>query len=434
MGFRLPNFLRGFVPASLRETYAPLDNPGRGWYHIYTYEIGSGKPVLPPMRYEGETLALLLMDIGLYREKKLDEEGLQEIRGILAAFAQAGMDMILRVCYDTRGEGLEREPAVISTVLEHMEQLGPIFLEYEKEIYVYQGLFVGNWGEMHGSKFLAKNFLARLYETFNRAVQGRIPLALRRPVQYRMLVPEGQERSGLGFFDDAMFSSDTHLGTFAQPGQGGSAWEEMWDREREIAFEAPFAAKVPFGGEALAGNQDSPEKTMEILRSFQVSYLNSVHDVNCLERWKNMPAAAGETGAETLYDWIGAHLGYRLLIRETSWEKNRPEKTGRLGKHQFRIRVLNSGFAPCYRELEIKFFRKKGPSGEFVPFGKLVPDGREGFVPGREISLYCCPEQEPEAGDRIYIGAREKISGRTVSFAQVSEEPGEYLFIGCFGG
>ena len=112
----------------------------------------------------------------------------------------------------------------------------------------------------------------------------------------------------------------------SQTGQGGSAWEEMWDREREIAFEAPFAAKVPFGGEALAGNQDSPEKTMEILRSLQVSYLNSVHDVNCLERWKNMPAAAGETGAETLYDWIGAHLGYRLSIRETSWEKNRPER------------------------------------------------------------------------------------------------------------
>lgn len=436
MKFQIPNIFKGFVPAPLQETDALLDNPGRGWYHIYTYEIGSGKPALTPVHYVGESLALVLLDIGLYREKPLDEKGLCEIRGILASFAQAGMDMILRICYDTKGEGLNREPAVVTTVIEHLGLLGPILIEFEKQIFVYQGLLVGNWGEMHGSKFLSKNYLVKLYEAFHRATQGRIPLALRRPVQYRMITPEGVERTGLGFFDDAMFSSDTHLGTFAQTGQGGSAWEEMWERDREIAFEAPFAEKVPFGGEALAGGQDSPEETLEILRSLRVSYLNSVHDVNCLERWKKMPCQTGENAEKTLYDYIGAHLGYRLLIRDVKWEKNRPEKTGRLGKHQFRVNVLNSGFAPCYRELEMKIFAENpNSSGELILLGNLVQEEPKGFFPGQETSLYCCPDSDPGAGARIYIGAREKVSGRPVFFAQISEDgPKESLFIGTIGG
>lgn len=412
-----------------------MENPGRGWYHIYTYEIGSGNPALPPAHYTGESLALVLVNIGLYRDQPLDEKALEEIRGILSSFVQAGMDMILRICYDTKGEGLDREPAVITTVLHHIGQLGPILLEFERQIYVCQGLLVGNWGEMHGSKFVTKNFLVRLYEAFCQASRGKIPLALRRPVQYRMITPEGVERSGLGFFDDAMFSSETHLGTFAQAGQGGTAWEEMWERNREIAFEAPFSAKVPFGGEALAGEQDSPEKTIEVLRSLQVSYLNSVHDVNCLERWKKMSCPAGDGGPQTLYDYIGGHLGYRLLIREASWEKNRPEKTGRPGKNQFRVDVLNTGFAPCYRELEMKIYVEKPDSLKtLTPLGSLVQAGSKGFPPGESVSLFCCPDAEPEAGARIYIGAREKDSGKPVHFAQTSEGGGEYLLIGTIGG
>ena len=436
MRFQIPNIFKGFVPAPLKETDSLPDNPGRGWYHIYTYEIGSGKPALTPVRYAGESLALVLLDIGLYRERSLDAEGLGEIRGILDSFAQAGMDMILRICYDTKGEGLNREPAVITTVLEHIGILGPILSEYEKQIYVYQGLLVGNWGEMHGSKFLSKTHLGRLYEAFRQATQGRIPLALRRPVQYRMLTPEGVERPGLGFFDDAMFSTDTHLGTFAQVGQGGSSWEDMWERDREIAFEAPFAAKVPFGGEALSGQKDGPEETIEILRSLRVSYLNSVHDVNCLERWKGMPCQTEGSAEKTLYDYIGGHLGYRLLIQEVKWEKNRPEKTGRLGKHQFRVNVMNSGFAPCYRELEMKIYAGSPDSSkELRPLGSLVQEEPKGFLPGQETSLFCCPDPEPAAGARIYIGVREKVSGRPVYFAQISEEkPEEYLFIGTIGG
>ena len=47
---------------------------------------------------------------------------------------------------------MEREPTLFSIVLTHMRQLGAVVRAYESDILITQGLFIGNWGEMHGSK------------------------------------------------------------------------------------------------------------------------------------------------------------------------------------------------------------------------------------------------------------------------------------------
>ena len=57
--------------------------------------------------------------------------------------------MILRVCYDTEGKGMEREPQRIFVVQRHMQALGSLAERYADAILTVQGVFVGSWGEMH---------------------------------------------------------------------------------------------------------------------------------------------------------------------------------------------------------------------------------------------------------------------------------------------
>lgn len=64
--------------------------------------------------------------------------------------------MILRVCYDTEGKGMEREPQRIFVVQRHMQALGSLAERYADAILTVQGVFVGSWGEMHTSRFCAR--------------------------------------------------------------------------------------------------------------------------------------------------------------------------------------------------------------------------------------------------------------------------------------
>ena len=92
---------------------------------------------------------------------------------------------------------MENEPSSIKIVKSHMKQLGSIICEHmsKKEslpgkILVHQGLFVGSWGEMHGSKFLSEARMKELSDTFLEATKGSCPIAVRKPVQLRSIVEQ----------------------------------------------------------------------------------------------------------------------------------------------------------------------------------------------------------------------------------------------------
>ena len=140
-------------------------NPGRGWYHIYTFTLDKREKdgLLYQPYWDDETLVLVRFDIGAFRGMSLSEEALEYADEILKCFHSRGKEIILRVLYDTQGKGMEREPTLFSIVLTHMRQLGAVVRAYESDILITQGLFIGNWGEMHGSKFLDQEYIRKLY-------------------------------------------------------------------------------------------------------------------------------------------------------------------------------------------------------------------------------------------------------------------------------
>ena len=143
-----------------------------------------------------EQLALVLILIGDYRACEIPKEALLHIGQILEFFRRNGKETILRFVYDNEGKGMEREPLTASMVKRHMEQIGGAIRPYMEDILVLQGIFVGNWGEMHGSKFLGRDSMCDLMNALYRATEGRCFLAVRTPAQWRT-VADGSAEPGL---------------------------------------------------------------------------------------------------------------------------------------------------------------------------------------------------------------------------------------------
>ena len=95
-----------FQQVELIESNVCLENPGRGWYGIYTFVVQDS--INPEeLRWslrEGESLALVLLDIYKYRSMPLDRTALENIRNILSFFMQYEKDVILRPVYETEGK------------------------------------------------------------------------------------------------------------------------------------------------------------------------------------------------------------------------------------------------------------------------------------------------------------------------------------------
>lgn len=403
--------------AALCESEEPLSNPGRGWYHIYTFRPDERNyDALQWLFLEDtETLVLLRLDIGAFRQTPLDDAALSFVEEVLGRFCGLKKDIILRVLYDTEGKGMEREPSTLSMVQTHMRQLGAIVSDYADAILVSQGLFIGNWGEMHGSKFLGAPQLRTLEATWRKATQGKVGIALRKPVFCRIVRAAGEPVQGIGLYDDALFASATHLGTFGVKKKAEADWEEPWCAVDELAYLTPYVAEVPCGGEALAGEQPDWNETILKLRQMQISYLNSVHGEKRLAQWKEINGAAG-----TLYDYIGAHLGYRFTVRkaEVKWRANR-----------ITLQIENTGFAPLYDAAEL-FFQLESNDGESrrIP----IPYDMRSISGGTMAEIVTGTEQMKAAvsadGAQLFLGMMRQKDGRSIRFA--NEKAKELLFLG----
>ena len=223
----------GFRAAKLTESTAEMSNPARGWYQIHTF-LAEQEPDFEELRWclhPKDTLAFLLIDIGHFRDRDLDQEVLDRICRIFKFFSERSYDCIVRVVYDHEGKALLREPSFFSQVVSHLGQIGKLVKEFTDSIYVFQGMLVGNWGERHSSRFLSEARLRQMAEILRRSRGEETYLAVRRPVYWRMLHEE-QKRKGaaasddMGIFDDGILGSESHLGTFGTESKTDAAWNE----------------------------------------------------------------------------------------------------------------------------------------------------------------------------------------------------------------
>ena len=430
-----------WMPEELWENTEELENPARGWYEIYTFraEDGIHPQELRWSLREGETLALVLIDLRAYRNRALGHEALENIGSILSFFMQYRKDVILRPVYDTEGKGREREPEAFETVLMHAGQITEVLQQTEHSVCIFQGLLVGSWGEMHDSRYLSAWHLRKLYDTIKPCLGHEIYLAVRTPAMWRILTDEAQFEQGsfekTAVFDDGILGSMTHLGTFGTMTRDAAGWEQAWTRKEELAFLEHITGEAPCGGEVVSGaddRQESAEFVLSELKTMHLTYLNCAHDRKVLDDWKQIRLnTEGVWKGQSLYDYIGSHLGYRLTLRSVEM------RTRLWGNWEMELEIENTGFAAPFQEMELCFLLEMEGSIQEIPIEfdarACTPGERKKIVRSFRTDRVDRMKEKDTAkrgtqmaemilqtgfrGEQIFLELRRKKDGRPVRFA-----------------
>ena len=422
---------RSFHAENLKRQQKPYIAPGRGWYHIYTFRLGRPEEVsldwLPD--YPGETLALVRLDIRDYASRELDTLALDFAEQIFRAFQERKKEMILRVCYDTEGKGMEREPQRIFVVQRHMQALGSLAERYADAILTVQGVFVGSWGEMHTSAYLTEEHIRQMWDMLKIHTTDKIRVAVRTPAQWRTLIPEEKfqkrEWKALGLFDDGIFGSTTHLGTFGTMMREAAGWEKPWSRKEELEFIEQISRDFPCGGEAIA--EADPDRADQILtkdakavisemQKMHLAYLNLVHDTRILDQWKAQSCGKdGIWSGKTLYEYVSAHLGYRFVLKKVEMLVPKRDKI------KFIFEVENCGFASMFQEAQLFLIQENEKERKEMLLSEEVQKWHGG-------STYKVETETGAMKGNIFLQIRRKKDGKIISFA--NKNSADRLLIG----
>lgn len=399
----------------LDESTCALSNPGCGWYHLYSFDLAEESFLY--IACEEEELVLLRIDIHAFRScEQIPKEALDWADRILTFFAQHGKGIILRIVYDTDGHGMEHEPSSVSIVKSHMRQLGEVIKAHAGEILVHQGLFVGSWGEMHGSKFLMGERMEELAGSLAQAIDGTCPIAVRKPVQLRDIENKTTISGAFTLFNDGIFGSETDLGTY-----------EAMARQDELDWQQRQMQRRFCGGEALGGMSTNmvlgktdpsvPSFTMldwhqaaADLAKMHISYLNSTYRQELLDNWKMQRA---EWNGEEMsgYDYIGRHLGYRFTVT-----------CARMNNDILQIIIRNTGFANLCEEAVCKLVLVEREEEAFQCF-EIACDPRtwdsgtdttiESSIPQEILRM----QEDKMLPVQFYFQLTRKRDGRILAFA-----------------
>lgn len=361
-----------YTPVEYPESARYLDNPYMGFYHIYgyvlkdevTYAAPEDVPNIPePEDRPQERLVQIQINLCLFRNQPLTDTALSQLDTILSAWSSTNYSLLLRFVYDWDGRGLESEPQDISVILQHMEQVAPVYNRYAAHILSLQGLFTGNYGEMNNTHYGSTEALQQLAAKLAETTSPSIYLAVRTPNQWRIITEAEscEELSSaqdnpylhrLGLYNDGMFGNESDTGTYMDR-----------SREEEIAFQNELCRTVPNGGEAIIENPyNDLENVIADMRQMHVSYLNSAYDPAVLNKWKTTPYTGSDPYyGEVGYDYIRDHMGYRFVLRSTELARDYV-----LMQSVLRIAIENVGFAPSYRGFSFRLTLLNTETGETI--------------------------------------------------------------------
>ena len=429
------------------ESTQPLANPYQGFYRIIRYtlsdDVPSGEAAIGADSY-AHPLALLEINLKQFRTSAISENGLAQLNNILASWSRspAHTRLILRFLYDWDGVAAAAEPESLTLVLTHMDQVAPVVNRYRDAVYLMQGIFIGNWGEMHHSRFSDDASLEMLIRHLNDIIDPSVYLSVRTPAQWRMVhnrydlprefpafAADGSLMGRLGLFNDGILGSESDLGTYGNTARRDAVSPaEPLTREEELAFQNSLCRYVPNGGEVVWNhNLSNLETSVSVLRTMHVSYLNVDYDRRVLDAWRR----AVWTGNDAFhgcdgYRYVQAHLGYRYLIRACRLKRSgwlRPALA-------LSLTLQNTGFSNTMKPFRTDIVLKQVQTGvcSRIPF----PMDLRRLSSGQTRS---CSVKLPAAGlapgcYRLYFSVADKGSGQRILLANKNEVTEHGYFLG----
>ena len=442
-----------YIPYELEESSDKLSNPYIGWYTMYGYllsddasfnlPLASNDIVVPSdyiLPYSKEhdlsnlypDMTLLQINLKNYANCELSSLALTQLDNIFSAWSETFSSLIVRFVYDWDGNGMKTEPESINQVLSHMEQIAPVINKYASSIYILQGIFVGSWGEMHGTAHIADGGMETLINQLSNVTDPDIFLSVRTPAQLRTITKskapldassafDGTLFSRLGLFNDGMLGSANDTGTYGETAAISSDYFSSWSREDELAFQNELCRFVPNGGEVIIDNEyNNLANAISDLSRTHVSYLNSAYDASVLNKWKNdifisdtSDIFYGQSG----YDYIGNHLGYRFVIRSSSCDfiPFISESAS------FSVTIENVGFANALRPFDVNI-HAISENGQIYTFSTEADTRFWDSVASNNLSASLDIGLLSDSSYDIYISCFDKALNRPIFFANETDE------------
>ncbi len=447
-----------FSPSHFAESSLPLQNPYCGFYQLYGFRLSEAqstdeikKTCEQYLSATDRNLILLEINLAEYANQPLTQTALKELSLLLSEFSSAKKQLILRFLYDWDGKALETEPEKREQILSHMKQVSPIINTFAPSIFLLQGTWTGNCGEMTQTNYGSANDLICFMNQLSRLTDPQIFLSVRTPAQLRTITGSFQALAGsqpydgtlsarLGLFNDGMLGSvfdygtydDTPLLALSQSEDISSSpadYSEKGTRKEEILFQDRLCRYVPNGGEVIVDNPcNDLGNAISDLSAMHVSYLNQEHDEAVLNKWKH--TSLGTSSQDSAYsgcngyDYIAAHLGYRYVIRQASlsyspW-KNPAAKLS--------LTLENTGFAPAYRRFQTTLLLKNKETKEETEIS-LDFDNRTLLSEASTILSISLPVKELEQGSyELYFSMTDPASTQKILLA--NEDASESIFLG----
>lgn len=419
------------------ESASYLPNPNRGFYYMYGFMISDEEELdyndfVPQKLSTGHDMQLALVTFNLqqYNNRNISDKGLRDIEAIFEALRKTEKQFLIRFLYDWYGDNLEYEPHDVNIILSHMKQLEPIFQEYKDIIFVHQGLFIGNWGEMNGTIHL--EHIPELSSTLYDVTDGSIFLAVRMPAQWRTATgftnpdkstwPIESLSVKLSLYNDGMMGSYSDYGTYGLAGRQESGDFGPWNRTEELIFQQELCKYVPNGGEVIVDNRYNDfNNALNNLKTMHITYLNQDYDQKVLNKWAKEIIADGSVyqGMDGL-TYIERHLGYRILINSAAIDYHNLQDDIELN-----ISFQNVGFAPIYKDTEtfVVVHNTNTQESHYYPMEadyKELTGGNDSdkkMILNHKISL---EGYEPGTYD-IYIGIRDVDTKQMIYLANTQE-------------
>lgn len=424
------------------ESARRLYNPNRGFYYMHGFHINDEDSDFRQniadrfCRDEETKLTMIEFNLQSFRDRPISEQGLKNLDALFKALEQVDKQLIVRFVYDWDGENEKYEPEDINVILEHIRQVGPTLCKYKDRIFVMQGLFIGNWGEMNGTRYSNPEDMQKLAGQLAEVTDKSTFLSVRMPMQWRMVTQikdasevvrgDGTLSSRLGLFNDGMLGSFSDYGTYGEQTKEEHGYFTYWNREQELEFQEELCKKVPIGGEVIVDNPYNDfENALRDMKRMHVTYINRDYDRNVLDKWaKTTVTEEGCFQGMDGLSYIERHLGYRLFIRETGLDYQFMEDTLLVD-----VTLQNVGFAPIYHEADVQIILKEQESGT-VHYYKAEQDLRD-LTGGNESEMLLTIQAEipltgmTEGEYQIYFAIRDVASGERILLAN-EQEPDEY--------
>lgn len=360
------------------ESSKQINNPNRGFYSLYGFVISDEeqdyKQQLGQKMYDDQqSLALIEINLRNYREGSISKEGLCNIEKLFEALKEEQKQYLVRFLYDWNGKAKETEPKDAVIILNHMEQVKVIMNAYEDCIFLFQGIFVGDCGEMHGSHHMDENTMKLLMNQMLENMPPNCFFSVRTPQQWRILTGISKETAlsstklaqRLGLFNDGIMGTELDTGTYGNVSKKESGAFGKWTREEELLFQNELCKNVPNGGEIIIDNpMNDFENAVESLSQMHITYLSRDYDQEVLQKWENYIVKESDVFCNMDgLSYIERHLGYRLLISDVNmkysfWPSDLTIVT----------RFRNEGFAPIYYDPVCGLVVRNRETGESTYF------------------------------------------------------------------